>query len=158
MNVSRRTEFCTELGGMEKAISNTGSRTIDVVQAVGVLEHMAASRKTSMPYEPGRLEVVRLLRETQRTDVSALNVDLVYSARPASKRSRVNHVHFHFRSGPEELPAPSLDKVSASLSLYYPKSELDSVLNALRSHRDRFCYFWVAADASRMRAWLFTPR
>ena len=147
-----------ELGAMGKTISNTASRTIDVVQAVGVLEHMAASRKSVMPHEPGRLEVVRLLRETHRTDVSAVNVDLVYAARPASKRSRVSHVNFHFRSGPEELPAPSLDKVSASLSLYYPKNELDSVLNALRSHRDRFCYFWEAADASRMRAWLFTPR
>ncbi|HRH68013.1 MAG TPA: hypothetical protein PLB89_00765 [Flavobacteriales bacterium] len=148
----------SELGAMGKTISTPASRTIDVVHAVGVLEHMAASRKSVMPHEPGRLEVVRLLRETHRTDVSGANVDLVYAARPASKRSLVSHVHFHFRSGQEELPAPSLDKTAASLRLYYPRIELDIVLNALRSHKERFCYFWEAADGSRMRAWLFTPR
>jgi|GEM_PF-1273074 len=147
-----------ELSAMEKTISNPARRTIDVVQAVGVLEHVAASRKSTMPYEPGRLEVVRLLRETHRTDVAASDVDIVYAARPASKRSRVSHVHFHFRSGPGELPAPSLDKTSDTVSLYYPKNELDAVLNVMRSHKDRFCYYWEAADASRMRAWLFTPR
>ena len=49
-------------------------------------------------------------------------------------------------------------RASASLRLYYPKNELEAVLNALRLHKDRFCYFWESADASRMRAWLFTPR
>ena len=151
-------EFCAELGAMEKTISNTASRTIDVVQAVGVLEHMAASRKTSMPYEPGRLEVVRLLREVHRSDTSASEVELIYSARPASKRSHVHNVHFIFRTEPGELPAPALDMATDALRLYYPRNELEIVLTALRTHRDRFCYFWEAADASRIRAWLFTPR
>lgn len=151
-------DFCNELGAMEKTISNTASRTIDVAQAVGVLEHMAASRKASMPYEPGRLEVVRLLRETHRSDTTATEVELIYAARPASKRSHVHNVHFIFRAANAELPAPVLDVATDALRLYYPRNELDAVLTALRQHRDRFCYFWEAADSSRIRAWLFTPR
>ncbi len=129
----------------------------DEARATGVLEHVAANRKRNRSHEPGTLEVVRLLREVSSSDLEAPEVELVFSARPASKRSLVQSVHFNFSSGNTIIPAPSLDEANATIHLHYPKTELGTVMEALRSRRDRFCYFWQAADRSQMRAWLFMP-
>jgi len=130
---------------------------VDEVRAIGVLEHVAANAKRGTSYEPGSLEVVRLVREISRSDMSAPSVKLVFTARPASKRSVVEQVHFNFLEAGKSIPASTLDTETASIHLYFPKEELEPVLRAMRSRRDRFCYFWQDADRSRMRAWLFTP-
>lgn len=136
--------------------SNVGPS--DEARATGVLEHVAASRKRNKSHQPGTLEVVRLLREVRRSDPGALEVELVFAARPASKRSHVQNVHFSFTSGDAVVPAPSLDKETATIHLHYPKAEQETVIAALSSRHDRFCYFWQAADGSQMRAWLFIPQ
>jgi len=148
---------CYELGTMATiTIAQTTGR-MDEVSALGVLENVSANARRGPSFEPGSLEVVRLVREISRSDISAPSVTLVFTARPASKRSVVDHVHFNFLEPGKSIPASTLDTETASIHLYYPIEELEPVLRALRSRRDRFCYFWQAADRSRMRAWLFTP-
>jgi hypothetical protein len=135
-------------------------QTLDDAQAVRVLDNVSASRSATLPHQPGRLEIVRLLRELRSSDVPGIPgaVELVYAARPASKRSQVHAVHFIFAPADQPVPASSLDVATASIHLYYGLHELEGVRGTLRSRKDRFCYFWQTSDGTRMRAWLFTPR
>ncbi|MBP6643258.1 MAG: hypothetical protein KA186_09205, partial [Flavobacteriales bacterium] len=50
---------------------------MDEVSALGVLEHVAANARRGTSFEPGSLEVVRLVREISRSDMSAPSVTLV---------------------------------------------------------------------------------
>ena len=47
------------------------------------------------------------------------------------------------------------DHTGASQGLFI--DQFDQIQQVLRTYRDLFCYFWQAGDASRVRAWLFTP-
>lgn len=134
--------------------------TMDDAQAVRVLDHVSATRSATIPHQPGRLEIVRLLREIRSAEAPGIpgSVELVYTARPASRRSQVQAVHFIFAPADRPVPAPSLDVDTASIRLYYGLHELAGIRETLRSRKDRFCYFWQTTDGTRMRAWLFTPR
>lgn len=132
----------------------------DSEHALAVIEHLASGRERTKPFSPGRLEVVKLLHKRAAHNLHDRRspVELVYAAKPASKASNIHSVHLVFQDGDQEIPAPSYEPEQDRIRLYYPAGQLDQILELLRKHRDRFCYFWQAADASRVRAWLFSPR
>ena len=83
--------------------------------------------------------------------------ELICSAEPASKTSRVRWVHFHFYEQGTKVPEPQLVGDPERILLFYPTDQLDNIHALLRSRKDQFCYFWQAADASQVKAWLFQP-
>ncbi|MBP6311813.1 MAG: hypothetical protein WAR83_02815 [Flavobacteriales bacterium] len=131
--------------------------TQDQEHAMVVLDTLARSKKKMSAYVPGTLQVAKLLKLRNRIDRNATPSELICSAKPASKSSHVRWVHFHFYDHGTQVPKPQLVEDLERILLYYPTDQFDSIYAQLRSRKDQFCYFWQAADASQVKAWLFQP-
>lgn len=132
--------------------------SIDHEHAFPVIEHVAA---TSKPFAPGNLHIVRLLHQVRTTarNGGQGHDELVFAAKPGSRNSSIRRVHIVFvEEGGTGLPAPELHEERATICLYYPIPEQQHILALIQRRGAHFCYFWRSADASRMRAWLFTPQ
>ncbi|MEZ4808394.1 MAG: hypothetical protein R2815_13100 [Flavobacteriales bacterium] len=142
---------------MGSAIAGSTISSPEPAPGIAVLEHSIIPSPN--PHLPGKLEVVKLLNRRWRTiALPEQNAqELVLAARPASRSSSVHWVHFRFQDASDPLPAPELEYAFDRIRLYYPLDQFDQIQQVLRTYRDRFCYFWQAGDASRVRAWLFTP-
>jgi len=136
----------------------TASPGIDQEHAFSVIEHVAAEGK---PFAPGSLQIVRLLqrlRLTTRKD-GVHGEELVFAAKPGSRNSSIRRVHIVFMDdGGAGLPAPELAEELATIRLFYPIAEFQRITALVVRRGARFCYFWRSADATRIRAWLFTPQ
>ena len=118
---------------------------------------IARSKKRKSSFVPGKLQVAKLLRLRKRVNRSTAVSELICSAEPASKTSRVRWVHFHFYEQGTKVPEPQLVGDPERILLFYPTDQFDNIHALLRSRKDQFCYFWQAADASQVKAWLFQP-
>jgi len=143
-------------------LDDTRSRTTemsDTPHAVSVLQDLGRGTiPTSKRYEPGHLQMLRLLRErviSAGRSAGALT-ELVFDARPASGSSPVHQVRIVFEPDGAPIPQAELEPEEHLLKLYYPASELERLRQLLRSGRDRLCYFWQGPTPSRVHAWLFT--
>src|SRR5688572_14319796 len=96
---------------MSRTLQHPTTFPADSEQGLAVIEHLAGSRERIKPYAPGRLEVVKLLHKRPSPGVRdrRSRVELVYTAKPASKTSHVHAVHLVFQEGDGGIPAPSLE-------------------------------------------------
>lgn len=131
--------------------------TQDQEHAMVLLDTLARSKKKTSAYVPGKLYVAKLVRSRKRKNKNTTVSELICSAKPASKSSHVRWVHFHFYDHGTQVPKPQLVEDLERILLYYPTDQFDSIYAQLRSRKDQFCYFWQAADASQVKAWLFQP-
>lgn len=134
-----------------------GKIDLDAEHAVSVIEHVSNDSK---PFAPGNLQIVRLLQRLRRPAKRASQwpAELMFAAKPGSRNSSVRRVHLVFMDETETtLPAPELADELATIRLFYPIAELQRITALLAGRTAHFCYFWRSADASRIRAWLFTP-
>lgn len=139
-------------------MERTTGLTIDNEGSVTMIERLGRAGNHRTPYGPGTLEVGKLLHRRPRSASKDHVTELVYAAKPGSKTSHIRWVHFLFQDGPAELPAPELEIEEGRIRMFYPLDQFDRIKDLMRTHRDRFCYFWQAADSARVRAWIFTPQ
>ena len=131
--------------------------TQDQEHAMVLLDTLALSKKKTSAFVPGKLHVAKLLRLQKRKNRTTTGSELICSAKPASKSSHVRWVHFNFYDQGVQVPKPQLIEDPDRILLFYPKDQFDAIYALLRSRKDQFCYFWQAADASKVKAWLFQP-
>lgn len=108
---------------------------------------------------PGRIEVVRLIKEVPPPRGFARGKDeLIYLAKAANGQAVVNWVHFVATDEEAALLHPELDMNAGRIRVFHPQAEFEQVRRTLREFRERYCYIWRSPDLLKARAWLFTPR
>lgn len=152
----QRVNVNLHLPKMEPGIA---SRTFshDQEHAMAVLDDVARSRKKKTAFTPGKLHVAKLLKLRKAHQKNSERSELICTAKPASKTSCVRWVHFLFFDHDAHIPKPELAEDQERIMLFFPKDQFERIQASLRSRKDQFCYFWQAADASQVKAWLFQP-
>jgi hypothetical protein len=136
----------------------TLSPGLDQEDAFPVIEHVVAAGPHS---GPGTLHIVQLGQRlrTMAAHDREVREEMVFAAKPGSRSTSVRRVHIVFlNEDGTSLPAPELIDEQATIRLFYPIDAVERIKAMVLRRGVRLCYFWRSADASRVRAWLFSPR
>lgn len=108
---------------------------------------------------PGELHVLLVrsaeLRErNDGADAPEVRIVAELNGVPGSARSRLRSAALFFITDEGAVPRPSFDARKGRAELWYPMTEMATVLDVLHAKGEQTCYLWRSANGEHAIAWL----